>query len=203
VIKAFNNILAKSLLEKGVRGNDGGIALSVAGDSFDAKATVLRLIDDLGFDPWTVVIWTTPGGSSPERRLTAGIRSRALRRALAEADRSRSPLPRRTGSAYQKGYCQPPRRVRQALSEVVAVVAHCGTGDLTTHGFRANFGASLLRRLGAGLRRQCGGDDRLVRVHVAIGEMPMPGGWTWLNTRNERRVLGCNKRIRNLKISRQ
>src|SRR2546421_2337008 len=38
VIKAFNNILAKSLLEKGVpRGTTGRIALSVAGDSFEAK----------------------------------------------------------------------------------------------------------------------------------------------------------------------
>ena len=52
VIKAFNNIFAKSLLEKGVpRGTRGRIALSVAGDSSDAKAAVLRLVDDLGFDP--------------------------------------------------------------------------------------------------------------------------------------------------------
>ena len=52
VIKAFNNSLAKSLLEKGVpRGTKGRIALSVAGDSSDAKATVLRLVDELGFDP--------------------------------------------------------------------------------------------------------------------------------------------------------
>ena len=34
-----------------------------------------------------------------------------------------------------------------------------GTGDLTTHGFRASFPASLLRRLGAALRRQRGGDE--------------------------------------------
>src|SRR5215831_6309283 len=37
--------------------------------------------------------------------------------------------------------------------------------DLTTHGFRA----SLLRRLGAALRRQRRGDDRLVRIHVGDG----------------------------------
>src|SRR6266496_499334 len=44
VVKAFNNILAKSLLEKGVpRGTKGRIALSVVGDSLDAKAAVLRL----------------------------------------------------------------------------------------------------------------------------------------------------------------
>ena len=51
VIKAFNNILAKSLLEKGVpRGTKGRIALSVADDSFDAKAAVLCLVDDLGVE---------------------------------------------------------------------------------------------------------------------------------------------------------
>jgi len=91
VVKAFNNILAKSLLEKGVpRGTTGRIALSVAGDSFDAKATVLRLVDDLGFDPldggdldnsWR----QQPGTPAYCRDLEAG----ALRRALAEADRSR------------------------------------------------------------------------------------------------------------------
>jgi predicted dinucleotide-binding enzyme len=90
VVKAFNNISAKSLLEKGVpRGTTGRIALSVAGDSFDAKATVLRLVDDLGFDPvdggdldnsWR----QQPGTPAYCRDLEAG----ALQRALAEADRS-------------------------------------------------------------------------------------------------------------------
>ena len=91
VIKAFNNIFAKSLLEKGVpRGTKGRIALSVAGDSLDAKAAVLRLVDDLGFDPvdggdldnsWR----QQPGTPAYCRDLEAG----ALRLALAEADRSR------------------------------------------------------------------------------------------------------------------
>src|SRR5437016_6632330 len=44
-----------------------------------------------------------------------------------------------------------------------------GTGDLATHGFRASFPASLLRRLGAALRCQRGGNDRLVHVHVCDG----------------------------------
>jgi predicted dinucleotide-binding enzyme len=91
VIKAFNNILAMSLLEKGVpRGMTGRIALPVAGDSLDAKATVLRLVDDLGFDPvdggdldnsWR----QQPGTPAYCRDLEAA----ALRRALAEADRTR------------------------------------------------------------------------------------------------------------------
>ena len=91
VIKAFNNIFAKSLLEKGVpRGTRGRIALSVAGDSSDAKAAVLRLVDDLGFDP-------VDGGDLDESwRQQPGtpaycqdLEAAALRRALAEADRSR------------------------------------------------------------------------------------------------------------------
>ena len=91
VIKAFNNIFAKSLLEKGVpRGTKGRIALSVAGDSSDAKASVLRLVDELGFDPidggdlddsWR----QQPGTPAYCRDLDAA----ALQRALAEADRSR------------------------------------------------------------------------------------------------------------------
>jgi predicted dinucleotide-binding enzyme len=91
VIKAFNNIFAKSLLEKGVsKGTKGRIALSVAGDSLDAKAVVLRLVDDLGFDPvdggdldnsWR----QQPGAAAYCRDLEAA----ALRRALGEADRSR------------------------------------------------------------------------------------------------------------------
>jgi predicted dinucleotide-binding enzyme len=52
VIKAFNSIFAESLLEKGTpSGSMGRIALSVAGDASDARTTVLRLVDDLGFDP--------------------------------------------------------------------------------------------------------------------------------------------------------
>jgi predicted dinucleotide-binding enzyme len=91
VIKAFNNIFAKSLLEKGVRtGTTGRIALPVAGDSLDAKAAVFRLVDELGFDPvdggdldnsWR----QQPGTPAYCRDLGVA----ALRRALAEADRSR------------------------------------------------------------------------------------------------------------------
>ena len=52
VIKAFNNILAQSLLEKGApKGARGRIALPVAGDAPEGKAAVLRLVDELGFDP--------------------------------------------------------------------------------------------------------------------------------------------------------
>jgi predicted dinucleotide-binding enzyme len=106
VIKAFNNILAKSLLEKGVpRGTKGRIALSVAGDSLDAKASVLRLVDDLGFDPvdggdldnsWR----QQPGTPAYCRDLEAA----ALRRALAEADQSRIAEYRAEREAHLRRY---------------------------------------------------------------------------------------------------
>ncbi len=91
VIKAFNNIFAKSLLEKGVsRGTTGRIALSVYGNSSDAKAAVLRLVDDLGFEPVDAGIldesWRQQPGTPAYCR---DLEAAALRRALAEADRSR------------------------------------------------------------------------------------------------------------------
>jgi len=51
VIKAFNNIYAEHLLKKGrSKGTSGRIALPVAGDDPAAKAMVLQLIDEIGFD---------------------------------------------------------------------------------------------------------------------------------------------------------
>ena len=51
VVKAFNNIYAKHLLERGKRkGTPGRIALPVAGDEKRAKEVVIRLLDDIGFD---------------------------------------------------------------------------------------------------------------------------------------------------------
>jgi len=91
VIKAFNNILATSLLEKGApKGTPGRIALSVAGDPPEARGAVLRLVDDLGFDP------VDGGDLDNSWRQQPGtpaycqdLEAPALRRALAEADRSR------------------------------------------------------------------------------------------------------------------
>jgi predicted dinucleotide-binding enzyme len=51
VVKAFNTIYAEHLLNKGLaKGTPGRIALPVAGDDKNAKATVLQLVDELGFD---------------------------------------------------------------------------------------------------------------------------------------------------------
>lgn len=51
VVKAFNNIYAQHLMDLGrPAGAPGRIALPIAGDVEAAKAVVLRLLDELGFD---------------------------------------------------------------------------------------------------------------------------------------------------------
>lgn len=51
VVKAFNNIYSEHLLESGrPNGEVGRIALPVAGDDAAAKAVVIGLVDELGFD---------------------------------------------------------------------------------------------------------------------------------------------------------
>jgi len=51
VVKAFNNIYAQHLMERGrVSGTAGRIALPVAGDDRRAKDVVIKLLDELGFD---------------------------------------------------------------------------------------------------------------------------------------------------------
>ena len=51
VVKAFNTIEATHLLSLGrPAGDDGRIALPIAGDDPQAKQTVQRLVDELGFD---------------------------------------------------------------------------------------------------------------------------------------------------------
>ena len=51
VVKAFNTIQWSHLLERGrPAGEPGRIALPVAGDDADAKATVMALVESLGFD---------------------------------------------------------------------------------------------------------------------------------------------------------
>lgn len=51
VVKAFNNIYAKHLMERGKpAGSPGRIALPVAGDDKRAKGVIISLLDNLGFD---------------------------------------------------------------------------------------------------------------------------------------------------------
>jgi hypothetical protein len=52
-VKAFNNILARDILERPTPpGTTGRRALPVTGDDPATKATVMQLVDDLGFDPF-------------------------------------------------------------------------------------------------------------------------------------------------------
>jgi predicted dinucleotide-binding enzyme len=93
VIKVFNNIYAQHLLTLGKPdGTPGRIALPVAGDDVKAKALVLGLVDELGFDgvdagglddSWRQQPATPVYGKDYD---AAGVR-----RALAEAEKERKP----------------------------------------------------------------------------------------------------------------
>jgi predicted dinucleotide-binding enzyme len=93
VIKAFNNIYAQHLMDFGrPAGAPGRIALPVAGDDVKAKAVVLRLVDELGFDP------VDAGGLDESWRQQPGtpvyatdFDARGVRSALAEASNVRTP----------------------------------------------------------------------------------------------------------------
>jgi len=89
VVKAFNNIASQSLLENGrPEGAPGRIALPVAGDPPGARQKVMRLVDELGFDP------VDAGGLEESWRQQPGTPCYAadldaprLKEALAAADR--------------------------------------------------------------------------------------------------------------------
>lgn len=52
VVKVFNNIVAQQLLDRPtVIGTDGRRALPVTGDDDQAKAVVMGLVNEIGFDP--------------------------------------------------------------------------------------------------------------------------------------------------------
>jgi predicted dinucleotide-binding enzyme len=92
VVKAFNGIQAKHLLELGKpQGTPGRIALPVAGDDAQAKAVVMELVDALGFDP------VDGGGLDDSWRQQPGspvygkdFDAAGVRKALAEATPDRS-----------------------------------------------------------------------------------------------------------------
>jgi predicted dinucleotide-binding enzyme len=51
LVKAFNTIYYRRLASEGKpRGAEGRLAIPVAGDDADAKAVVMKLIDEIGFD---------------------------------------------------------------------------------------------------------------------------------------------------------
>ena len=105
VVKAFNNIYARHLLEGGKpRGAPGRIALPVAGDDQRAKEVVIRLLDQIGFDG------VDGGGLDESWRQQPGTPvygtdhdAAGVRKALAEA------RPERT-SAFKAGDATPAGR---------------------------------------------------------------------------------------------
>jgi predicted dinucleotide-binding enzyme len=93
VVKAFNNIYAEHLYELGrPPGSPGRIALPVAGDDPAAKAVVLRLIDELGFDAVDAGGLDESWRQQPDTPVYAtDLDADGVRNALAKASRERKP----------------------------------------------------------------------------------------------------------------
>jgi len=93
VIKALNNIYARRLLELGrPKGAADRIALPVAGDDKAAKAIVLKLLDELGFDGVDAGGLDESWRQQPGTPLyTKDLDAESVRRALSEASKDRKP----------------------------------------------------------------------------------------------------------------
>jgi predicted dinucleotide-binding enzyme len=93
VVKAFNNIASQSLLENGrPEGAPSRIALPVAGDAPGARQKVMRLVDELGFDPVDAGIMEDSWRQQPGTPCyAADLDAPRLKEALAAADHSRLP----------------------------------------------------------------------------------------------------------------
>ncbi|HKU62707.1 MAG TPA: NAD(P)-binding domain-containing protein [Gemmatimonadales bacterium] len=104
VVKAFNNIYARHLLERGKpKGAPGRIALPIAGDDPRAKEVVTRLLDELGFDA------VDGGGLDDSWRQQPGtpvygtdFDAAGVRRGLAEAKQERPAEFRATEAAVSR-----------------------------------------------------------------------------------------------------
>jgi len=101
VIKVFNNIYAEHLAKSGKpAGTPGRIALPVSGDNAKAKAVVMQLVNDIGFDA------VDAGGLDESWRqqpgtpvYTGDFDAEGVRRALAEASPERKPEWRATAES--------------------------------------------------------------------------------------------------------
>jgi 8-hydroxy-5-deazaflavin:NADPH oxidoreductase len=93
VVKAFNNIYAQHLLERGKpRGAAGRIALPVAGDDKRAKDVVIRLLDELGFDGVDAGSLDESWRQQPATPVYGtDLDVEGVRKALSTAKRERSP----------------------------------------------------------------------------------------------------------------
>jgi predicted dinucleotide-binding enzyme len=101
VVKAFNSIYARSLLDRGKpKGTPGRIGLPVAGDDRRAKEVVIQLVEELGFDG------IDAGGLDESWRQQPGtpayctdLDAAGVRRALGEAKQERPAGFRATAAA--------------------------------------------------------------------------------------------------------
>jgi 8-hydroxy-5-deazaflavin:NADPH oxidoreductase len=93
VVKAFNNIYAQHLLERGKpKGTKGRIALPVAGDDPRAKQVVVDLLDQLGFDGVDAGSLDESWRQQPATPVYGtDLDADGVRRALQEAKRERTP----------------------------------------------------------------------------------------------------------------
>jgi 8-hydroxy-5-deazaflavin:NADPH oxidoreductase len=93
VIKAFNNIYAEHLLKLGKpKGTPGRIALPVAGDDAKAKAVVMQLVDQIGFDPVDAGSLDESWRQQPDSPVyTHDFDAAGVKRALAQASPDRKP----------------------------------------------------------------------------------------------------------------
>lgn len=91
VVKTFNNIYAKHLEEHGKpAGAQGRIALPVAGDDERAKKVIMRLVDQLGFDPVDAGTLDESWRQQPGTPVYAGdLDADGVRDALRQASRER------------------------------------------------------------------------------------------------------------------
>jgi len=103
VVKAFNNIYAQHLLENGKpAGTPDRIALPVAGEDAKAKAVIIGLLDEIGFDGVDAGTLDESWRQQPATPVYGTDHNAAeLRKALAEAKPER--LPDWTGSAQSPG----------------------------------------------------------------------------------------------------
>jgi predicted dinucleotide-binding enzyme len=106
VVKAFNNIFYKSLQAKGApKGTPGRVALPIAGGSPEARSKVMRLVDELGFEP------VDAGSLEESWRQQPGtpcyiqdLDAPRLKDALAAAEKSRIPQYRKEADEAMRAY---------------------------------------------------------------------------------------------------
>jgi 8-hydroxy-5-deazaflavin:NADPH oxidoreductase len=101
VVKAFNNIYARHLMEKGrPAGVAGRIALPVAGDDSRAKGVIIKLLDELGFDGVDAGGLDESWRQQPDTPVYAtDLDAEGVRRALARASKDRKPEWRATAKS--------------------------------------------------------------------------------------------------------